>query len=115
MEYSVLHRGSVDSQTNLGIFHFVESTRASAALICFLFLVTLDHLVAALNETAAFTFNGFSGANLSLDGMATITPDSLLMLTNGTTALKGHAFHPTPLRFHGANGRRPWRQRVSVA
>jgi hypothetical protein len=35
MEYSVLHRGSADSQTNLGLFHFVESTRASAALICF--------------------------------------------------------------------------------
>jgi hypothetical protein len=72
---------------------------------CFLFLVTLGRLVAALNETAVFTFNGFSGANLSLDGMATVTPDGLLMLTNGTTALKGHAFHPTPLRFHGANGR----------
>ncbi|CAL4930200.1 unnamed protein product [Urochloa decumbens] len=66
----------------------------------FLLLVTLDHLVAAMNETV-FTFNGFSGANLSLDGMAAVTPDGLLMLTNGTTALKGHAFYPTPLRFHG--------------
>ncbi|CAL4938604.1 unnamed protein product [Urochloa decumbens] len=68
----------------------------------FLLLVTLDHLVAAMNETV-FTFNGFSGANLSLDGMADVTPDGLLMLTNGTTALKGHAFYPTPLRFHGNN------------
>ncbi|KAL6648420.1 hypothetical protein ACP70R_012644 [Stipagrostis hirtigluma subsp. patula] len=71
---------------------------------CFvLLLVALDHLaVAATNETE-FTFNGFSGANLSLDGMATVTPAGLLMLTNGTAALKGHAFYPTPLRFfHGA-------------
>jgi hypothetical protein len=66
----------------------------------FLLVVTVDHLVAAMNETV-FTFNGFSGANLSLDGMATVTPDGLLMLTNGTTALKGHAFYPAPLRFHG--------------
>ncbi|XP_022685601.1 L-type lectin-domain containing receptor kinase IV.2 [Setaria italica] len=68
----------------------------------FLLLVTINHLVAAMNETV-FTFNGFSGANLSLDGMARVTPDGLLMLTNGTTALKGHAFYPTPLRFHGAS------------
>ncbi|KAF8683577.1 hypothetical protein HU200_044496 [Digitaria exilis] len=66
-------------------------------------LVTLDHLVAAMNETAVFTFNGFSGTNLSLDGMATVTPDGLLMLTNGSTALKGHAFYPAPLRFHGGS------------
>ncbi|CAL4921850.1 unnamed protein product [Urochloa decumbens] len=70
----------------------------------FLLLITPDHLdlVASMNETV-FTFNGFSGANLSLDGMAAVTPDGLLMLTNGTTALKGHAFYPTPLRFHGSS------------
>ncbi|OEL36763.1 L-type lectin-domain containing receptor kinase IV.2 [Dichanthelium oligosanthes] len=55
-----------------------------------------------MNETV-LTFNGFSGANLSLDGMAAVTPNGLLMLTNGTTALKGHAFYPTPLRFRGAS------------
>jgi hypothetical protein len=49
---------------------------------------TLDHLVAAMDETV-FTFSGFSGANLSHDGMATVTPDGLLMLTNCTTALMG--------------------------
>jgi hypothetical protein len=28
--------------------------------------------------------------------MATVTPDGLLMLTNGTSQLKGHAFYPAP-------------------
>ncbi|KAL6652327.1 hypothetical protein ACP70R_011252 [Stipagrostis hirtigluma subsp. patula] len=49
-----------------------------------------------------FVFNGFTGANLSLDGMATVTPEGLLLLTNGTNQLKGHAFYPAPLRFHRA-------------
>ncbi|TVU48954.1 hypothetical protein EJB05_00240, partial [Eragrostis curvula] len=53
-----------------------------------------------------FVFNGFKGANLSFDGMATVTPDGLLMLTNGTIQLKGHAFYPAPLRFHRAPGSR---------
>ncbi|KAL6907534.1 hypothetical protein ACP4OV_002573 [Aristida adscensionis] len=71
-------------------------------LLLLLLLVAHEHVAAAMND-AEFTFNGFSGANLSLDGMAAVTPAGLLMLTNGTTALKGHAFYPTPLRFfHGA-------------
>ncbi|RCV07500.1 hypothetical protein SEVIR_1G253900v4 [Setaria viridis] len=52
-----------------------------------------------------FTFDGFAGANLTLNGTAAVTADGLLMLTNGTTLLKGHAFYPSPLRFHrGAAG-----------
>nr|CAJ86403.1 OSIGBa0125M19.6 [Oryza sativa] len=46
-----------------------------------------------------FVFNGFTGANLSFDGMATVTSNGLLMLTNGTNQLKGHAFFPSPLQF----------------
>uniref|UniRef100_A0A8R7PA10 non-specific serine/threonine protein kinase n=3 Tax=Triticum urartu TaxID=4572 RepID=A0A8R7PA10_TRIUA len=45
-----------------------------------------------------FAYNGFTGANLTLDGAA-FTPDGLLMLTNGTTQAKGQAFHPSPLPF----------------
>ena len=48
-----------------------------------------------------FVYNGFTGANLTLDGSATVTPDGLVELTNGTTHEKGHAFHPTPLRLRG--------------
>ncbi|KAJ3675568.1 hypothetical protein LUZ60_004610 [Juncus effusus] len=45
------------------------------------------------------TFNGFTGANLTLDGSANITQNGLLMITNDTFQLKGHAFHPSPFRF----------------
>uniref|UniRef100_A0A0E0NY18 Transcription factor HY5 n=1 Tax=Oryza rufipogon TaxID=4529 RepID=A0A0E0NY18_ORYRU len=47
-----------------------------------------------------FVLNGFTAANLSFDGMATVTPNGLLMLTNGTNQLKGHAFFPALLQFH---------------
>uniref|UniRef100_A0A0D9WV65 non-specific serine/threonine protein kinase n=1 Tax=Leersia perrieri TaxID=77586 RepID=A0A0D9WV65_9ORYZ len=47
-----------------------------------------------------FVFSGFTGSNLTLDGAATITEDGLLELTNGAKNIKGHAFYPTPLRFH---------------
>ncbi|KAJ1295433.1 hypothetical protein BS78_01G223600 [Paspalum vaginatum] len=49
---------------------------------------------------AKFIYNGFAGAGLDLDGMAVVEPDGKLMLTNVTSQLKGHAFHPAPLRFH---------------
>ncbi|GJN10347.1 hypothetical protein PR202_ga28434 [Eleusine coracana subsp. coracana] len=45
----------------------------------------------------------FTGANLILDGVASITPNGLLELTNGPARLKGHAFHPTPFHFHKNN------------
>ncbi|KAM0850446.1 hypothetical protein ACQ4PT_053077 [Festuca glaucescens] len=48
-----------------------------------------------------FTYNGFAGVNLSLDG-AVVMPNGLLMLTNGTIQKKGQAFHPSPLPFRTA-------------
>lgn len=71
-------------------------------LVLLLFLGLGGLLPAASAADEQFVFDGFKGANLSLDGMATVTPDGLLMLTNGTSQLKGHAFYPAPLRFHGA-------------
>lgn len=50
-------------------------------------------------DDGQFVYNGFKGANLTLDGAATVTPNGLLMLTNGTIQMKGHAFHPSPLPF----------------
>jgi hypothetical protein len=47
-----------------------------------------------------FVYSGFIGANLTLDGAATVTTDGLLQLTNGTGNMKGHAFYPTPFHFH---------------
>nr|BAK00406.1 predicted protein [Hordeum vulgare subsp. vulgare] len=49
-----------------------------------------------------FTYNGFAGSNLDLDGVAGVTPNGLLMLTNGPIQMKGHAFHPSPLPFRAA-------------
>lgn len=50
-----------------------------------------------------FSYSGFSNANLTLDGTASVTPDGLLVLTNGTALTMGHAFYPTPLRFHNSS------------
>ncbi|CAL5085953.1 unnamed protein product [Urochloa decumbens] len=51
------------------------------------------------DDGGRFVYNGFAGANLTLDGAAAVTPNGLLMLTNGSLQMKGHAFHPSPLPF----------------
>ena len=51
-----------------------------------------------------FVFSGFHGADLSLEGTATVTPEGLLELTNGTVQLKGHAFFPAPFRLRRLPG-----------
>ncbi|KAG8071596.1 hypothetical protein GUJ93_ZPchr0006g46319 [Zizania palustris] len=71
----------------------------SLLLLLFLCLQSFSFLASAIDQ---FTFDGFAGGNLNLDGTAVVTPDGLLMLTNGTTLLKGHAFYPSRLRFHQA-------------
>ncbi|KAH7664992.1 Non-specific serine/threonine protein kinase protein [Dioscorea alata] len=53
----------------------------------------------ALSATDEFTFNGFRDVNLSMDGLAGITSDGLLRLSNATMHANGHAFFPVPLRF----------------
>ncbi|PUZ48164.1 hypothetical protein GQ55_7G223400 [Panicum hallii var. hallii] len=69
-------------------------------LVLLLFLGVGGLLPAVTAADEPFVFDGFKGANLTLDGMATVTPDGLLLLTNATPQLKGHAFYPAPLRFH---------------
>ncbi|PNT76834.1 L-type lectin-domain containing receptor kinase IV.1 isoform X1 [Brachypodium distachyon] len=51
-----------------------------------------------------FAFPGLAGANLTLDGNASVTRDGLLVLTTLKTNLKGHAFYPTPLQFRRSPG-----------
>ncbi|KAM0937975.1 putative protein kinase RLK-Pelle-L-LEC family [Dioscorea sansibarensis] len=53
----------------------------------------------AFSASDQFTYNGFKGVNLSLDGLAGITSDGLLRLTNYTMHGMGHAFYSVPLRF----------------
>ncbi|KAM0852103.1 hypothetical protein ACQ4PT_051975 [Festuca glaucescens] len=47
-----------------------------------------------------FAYEGFATAGLALDGIVSVTPDGLLLLTNDTNENIAHAFHPDPVRFH---------------
>nr|AER41625.1 legume+lectins+beta+domain+containing+protein [Oryza glumipatula] len=51
-----------------------------------------------------FIYSGFTGANLTLDGVAAVTAGGMLELTNGTLQRKGHAFYPAPVPLRGAAG-----------
>ncbi|KAJ0981867.1 hypothetical protein J5N97_010122 [Dioscorea zingiberensis] len=53
----------------------------------------------ALLTAGDFTYNGFKDASLSLDGLATLTSDGLLRLTNSSSHKQGHAFATLPLQF----------------
>ncbi|CAL5083677.1 unnamed protein product [Urochloa decumbens] len=50
-----------------------------------------------------FVYEGFTSANLTLDGLAAVTPGGLLALTNATFQEKAHAFHPSPFHFLNAS------------
>ncbi|XP_038702331.1 L-type lectin-domain containing receptor kinase IV.1-like [Tripterygium wilfordii] len=53
----------------------------------------------------SLTYNGFGSANLSLDGLAQVTSNGLLLLTNWTEQQTGHAFYPNPVAFkNSTNG-----------
>jgi len=68
-------------------------------------LLLLVLLPAVISPTSAndaddeFIYNGFSGADLSMDYQASVT-DGLLRLTDGMDT-KGHAFHTSLLNFSG--------------
>lgn len=46
-----------------------------------------------------FVFNGFTGANLTIDDSAMVTTDGVLVLTNGTILMKGHGVYSAPIHF----------------
>ncbi|XP_027117684.1 L-type lectin-domain containing receptor kinase IV.1-like [Coffea arabica] len=54
---------------------------------------------AAASDDAGFIFQGFQQSNLSLDGLATVTNNGLLRITNTTISQTGHAFYPNPINF----------------
>ncbi|CAL9041226.1 unnamed protein product, partial [Musa banksii] len=87
---------------SLKIYHSLECNRALVCLLLFLLLHRRSSLAASSNgsdDGDDFIFNGFGGANLTLDGVASITSTGLLMVTDASMETKGHAFHPSPLRF----------------
>ncbi|XP_040992210.1 probable L-type lectin-domain containing receptor kinase I.6 [Juglans microcarpa x Juglans regia] len=50
-------------------------------------------------DESQFIYNGFSQANLSLDGSAKIHPNGLLQLTNISNQQVGYAFYQFPVKF----------------
>ncbi|XP_020193994.2 L-type lectin-domain containing receptor kinase SIT2-like [Aegilops tauschii subsp. strangulata] len=75
------------------------SARAPCFLLASLLLLLLAQLLVAV-AGVEFAYEGFPAAGLALDGIASVTPDGLLLLTNDTDLNLAHAFHPAPLRFH---------------
>jgi serine/threonine protein kinase len=70
-----------------------------------LVLLLLLLISLAASEDTSFTYLGFQSANLSLDGIASVTSTGLLKLTDGTKQQKGHAFYPNPITFkNSSNG-----------
>ncbi|KAB2630643.1 L-type lectin-domain containing receptor kinase IV.1-like [Pyrus ussuriensis x Pyrus communis] len=62
-------------------------------------LVILIQATLAVAQNVSFIYNGFRSEYLSLDGVAQFTPNGILMLTNDSQEIKGHAFYPNPVTF----------------
>ncbi|KAI8016085.1 L-type lectin-domain containing receptor kinase I.8 [Camellia lanceoleosa] len=56
--------------------------------------------MALAEDEDQFTYNGFHGANLHLDGVAQVHPNGLLQLTNTSKHQAGHAFYQIPIKFN---------------
>lgn len=69
------------------------------AILLVSLLIIITSSAAAKDNNPSFIYNGFRSANLSLDGIAQVTPNGLLKLTNETKQQIGHAFHPEPIPF----------------
>ncbi|MBA0713445.1 hypothetical protein Golax_012479, partial [Gossypium laxum] len=68
-------------------------------------LLTLLLISFAAAEDVGFIYNGFRSANLNLDGIAELTSNGLLKLTNKTVQQTGHAFYPHLVDFkNSTNG-----------
>ncbi|XXG54524.1 hypothetical protein AAC387_Pa03g2380 [Persea americana] len=63
------------------------------------------NLAASQSDVVDSKYNGFPTAvnNMSLDGLARITPNGLLRLTNTTRQENGHAFYSLPIHFKNSS------------
>ncbi|KAB2622099.1 L-type lectin-domain containing receptor kinase IV.1-like [Pyrus ussuriensis x Pyrus communis] len=68
----------------------------------FKFVILILTSVAAA-EDFNFTYHGFRSANLSLEGVAEVTSDGILRVTNDTVQSIGHAFYPNPVTFKNSS------------
>nr|AAR11298.1 lectin-like receptor kinase 7;1 [Medicago truncatula] len=57
------------------------------------------HVTLVASEDNSFIYNGFQSSHLYLDGIAELTTNGLLKLTNDTERDKGHGFYPNPIVF----------------
>ncbi|XXG54506.1 hypothetical protein AAC387_Pa03g2369 [Persea americana] len=73
----------------------------SKIVVLFLFI----NLGPSQSHIIDFKYNGFLTAaeNMSLDGLAQITPNGLLRLTNTTRQERGHAFYSHPIPFNDSS------------
>ncbi|KAL4381483.1 hypothetical protein HN51_005092 [Arachis hypogaea] len=78
----------------------MHSIAMSLKLLAVLFLQVEMVVVASEDYNTNFIYNnGFQSSNLTLDGIAGITTNGLLKLTNDTKQEKGHAFYPYSVTF----------------
>ena len=70
-------------------------------LLTIVFFSLLSQFPESSSQTLDFTYNGFLPplTDISLEGIATVTPNGLLKLTNYTMQKTGHAFYTKPIRF----------------
>jgi serine/threonine protein kinase len=66
--------------------------------VCLYLILFLDpnHGVFCTAQAQSFVYSGFTGADITLDGVAMVRPDGLLQLTN-VSDVTGYAFHRDPL------------------
>ncbi|XP_058751191.1 L-type lectin-domain containing receptor kinase IV.1-like [Vicia villosa] len=64
-----------------------------------LMLVLFFLATVVASKDVSFIYNGFQSSHLYLDGIAKLTSNGLLRLTNDTTEQKGHAFYQNPIVF----------------
>ncbi|XP_058099363.1 L-type lectin-domain containing receptor kinase IV.1-like [Magnolia sinica] len=65
----------------------------------------LMRYAASKGDGEDFIYNGFHGANMSLDGAAEVTSEGLLLLNNSIQQTKSLAFYPIPLHFKPSQGK----------
>ena len=70
-------------------------------LLTIVFFSLLSQFPESSSQALDFTYNGFLPplTDISLEGIATVTPNGLLKLTNYTIQKTGHAFYTKPIRF----------------
>ncbi|KAG7565581.1 Protein kinase domain [Arabidopsis suecica] len=69
--------------------------------LVFFFLFLLCQILRSSSQNLNFTYNGFHHpfTDISLQGLATVTPNGLLKLTNTSVQKTGHAFYTEKIRF----------------